>query len=120
MFPGCELGWERWAAGFSSRQRSASRGSLPQENWCDLSLQDNYGISCGLRRNTTTGVKKYYCAAKEELCPLDVQLPLVEIAPEAVPPVYGPVDESLSTTDPTCGPNVPLRSYFEVDKYGAL
>lgn len=85
-----------------------------------MNLVDNYPVSCGLRRNSTTGVKDFYCAAEEELCPLDVELPQVPIASSQIPPLLGPVDPALSFTDPTCGPNIPLESYFQVDKYGGL
>lgn len=117
-FPGCA--WDLWAADASTRLISLSRGLIPQENWCDLSLTANYPISCGLRRNSTTGVKAYYCAAKEELCPLDVELPVVQIPEDQAPPILGPVDPADSATDPSCGPNVPLSSYYQIDKYGGL
>lgn len=110
-----------WKTGYSSRPGSTSFNVDPNQNWCDLCLTCHYPVDCGLQIDPYTNKFYRYCSSKIEFCNLNLNESQISgsIMNENLrPQIVKPVDPSLSLIDPTCGPNVPLNSYYRNDRFG--
>jgi hypothetical protein len=120
--------YQKWVLQDSTRGPESggktSVGVKAEQDWCDLSVKANWPNDCeklgfSIRDPITNDISRT-CTADPTYCVLTV--PTGENPPlnaRFIPPLYGPVDPTLSQTDPTCGYPVFLASYFEMDRWGA-
>ncbi len=117
---GFEQAWLKWKNKFSNRAGFLTRGVLPQEDWCNLNIDALWPVDCGIQRDPITNVRVRRCASNIEYCNLKTTLSENAIInTNSIPPIYGPISSTISANDKTCGFTVSLKTYNQVDRYGA-
>ncbi len=118
-FPGFFRSWLKWSNQYSSRPGQTSKNIAPELNWCDMCLECNWPVDCGIQIDPETNLEERYCAFSEEYCNLDIDIPENSLLPNSsIPPILLKVPHELSFTDPTCGYDIIIAQYLAADKFG--